>query len=76
MLQFNDGKHHDVYGPDTLQVMGAAFDAAVQALPRELQDRERARTRLALLILRHADRGEPATHLSSLSLLDFLRTIQ
>ena len=46
MLQFSDGKHHDVYGPDTLQVMGAAFDAAVQALPRELQDRERARTRL------------------------------
>jgi hypothetical protein len=75
MLPFSDGKHHDVYGPDTLQVMGAAFDAAVQAL-RELQDRERARTRLALLILRHADRGEPATHLSSLSLLDFLRTIQ
>ena len=76
MLPFSDGKHHDVYGPDTLQVMGAAFDAAVQALPRELQHRERARTRLALLILRHADRGEPATHPSSLSLLDFLRTIQ
>ena len=33
MLPFSDGKHHDVYGPDTLQVMGAAFDAAVQALP-------------------------------------------
>jgi hypothetical protein len=74
MLQFSDGKH--VYDPDTLRVMGTAFDDAVQALPRQFQDHERARTRLALLILRHADRGEPATHLGSLALLDLLRTIQ
>ena len=31
MLPFNDGKHA-VYGPDTLQVMGAEFDGAVQLL--------------------------------------------
>jgi hypothetical protein len=33
MLPFSDGKH-DVYGPDTLEVMGTAFDtAAANATP-------------------------------------------
>jgi hypothetical protein len=32
MLPFNNGKN-DVYGPDTLKVMGAAFDTAVQSIP-------------------------------------------
>ena len=59
MLPISDGKR-DVYGPDTLQVMGAAFDAAVQLLPPNLKDHERTRRRLALLILHHTDRGEPA----------------
>jgi hypothetical protein len=75
MLPFSDGKH-DVYGPDTLEVMCAAFDTAVQLLPPNLQDHERARRKLALLILRHMDRGEPARDLGNLALLDFLTATQ
>jgi len=75
MLPFSDGKH-DVYGPDTLEVMGTAFDTAVQLLPPNLQDHERARRRLALLILRHMDRGEPEGDIVNLALLDFLRVTQ
>ena len=41
----SDGKR-DVYGLDTLQVMGAAFDTAVQLLPPNLKDHERTRRRL------------------------------
>ena len=41
MLPFNNGKN-DVYGPDTLKVMGAAFDAAVQSIPPHLQNHDRA----------------------------------
>ena len=60
MLPISDGKR-DVYGLDTLQVMGAAFDTAVQLLPPpNLKDHERTRRKLALLILHHTDRGEPA----------------
>jgi hypothetical protein len=43
---------HGVYDPDTLKAMGAAFDTAVQSIPPHLQDHERARRRLALLIVR------------------------
>lgn len=46
MLPFSDGQHN-VYGPDTLEVMCAAYDPAVQLLPPNLQDHERARRRLA-----------------------------
>ena len=48
MLQFNGGKY-DVYGPDALEVMGAAFDTALELLPADLQSHERARRKLALL---------------------------
>jgi hypothetical protein len=77
MLPFNNGKN-DVYGPDTLKVMGAAFDTAVQSIPPHLQNHDRARRKLALLILRHMEtRGEPdATHLGTLALLEFLRATQ
>ena len=59
MLPFADGKR-DVYGPDALQVICTEFDAAVQLLPPNLKEHERARRRLALLILQQMDRGEPA----------------
>jgi hypothetical protein len=75
MLPISDGKR-DVYGPDTLQVMGAAFDTAVQLLPANLKGNERTRRRLALLILQHTDRGEPVGDLGNLALLDFLRATQ
>jgi hypothetical protein len=54
--------------------MGAAFDAACQSFPPDLKDHEGLRRKLALLILRHMDRGErDATRLSDLALLDFMR---
>ena len=65
-----------VYSPDTLQVMGAAFDTALLSLPPNLQDHEGARRKLALIILRHADRGEPDADLGTLALLDFKRASQ
>ena len=65
---------HEVYGPDTLKAMGAAFDTAVQSI--HLQDHERARRRLALLIVRHMESGEPDANLGTVALLDFLRATQ
>jgi hypothetical protein len=69
---------HGVYDPDTLKAMGAAFDTAVQSIPPHLQNHDRARRKLALLILRHMEtRAEPdATHLGTLALLEFLRATQ
>jgi hypothetical protein len=61
---------HGVYDPDTLKAMGAAFDTAVHP---HLQDHERARRRLALLIVRRMDSGEPDANLGTVALLDFLR---
>ena len=72
MPPFSDVKY--VYDPETLKTMGAAFDTAWQSFPTELKDHEGARRKLALLILRHMDRGErDATRLSDLALLDFMR---
>jgi hypothetical protein len=67
---------HGVYDPDTLKAMGAAFDTAVQSIPPHLQDHERARRRLALLIVRHMESGEPDANLGTVALLDFLRATQ
>jgi hypothetical protein len=54
--------------------MGAAFDTAWQSFPPNLKDHEGARRKLALLILRHMDRGEcDTTRLSDRALLDFMR---
>ena len=38
MTPFSDVK--DVYDPETLTMMGAAFDAACQAFPPDLKDHE------------------------------------
>jgi len=67
---------HGVYDPDTLKAMGAAFDTAVQSIPPHLQDHERARRRVALLIVRRMDSGGPGANLGTVALLDFLRTTQ
>jgi hypothetical protein len=61
---------------DTLKAMGAAFDTAVQSIPPHLQDYERARRKLALLIIRHMESGEPDANLGTVALLDFLRATQ
>ena len=74
MSPFSDVKY--VYDPETLTTMGAAFDTACQAVPPDLKDHEGVRRKLALLILRHMDRGErDATRLSDLALLDFMRPL-
>ena len=67
---------HGVYDPDTLKAMGAAFDTAVHLIPPHLQDHERVRRRLALLIVRRMDSGEPDPNLGTVALLDFLRATQ
>ena len=72
MPPFSDVKY--VYDPETLTTMGAAFDTAWQSFSPDLKNHEGARRKLALLILRHMDRGErDATRLSDLALLDFMR---
>ena len=65
-----------VYDPEALRMMGAAFDSVCEAFPTDMKDHEAARRKLALLILRHAERGErDATRLSELALLDFMRPL-
>ena len=72
MPSFSNVKY--VYDPETLKMMGAAFDTAWQSFSPDLKTHEGARGKLALLILRHMDRGErDATRLSDLALLDFMR---
>ena len=74
MPPFGDVKY--VYDPEALKTMGAAFDTVCRAFPPDLRDHEGARRRLALVIIRHMDRGErDATRLSELALLDFMRPL-
>jgi hypothetical protein len=46
-----------VYGPDTLKIMTTAFDNAHKCLPANFRKNDQARRKLALLILRHIERG-------------------
>jgi hypothetical protein len=63
-----------VYGPDTLNIMTTAFDNAHKCLPETFRDNERARQKLALLIIRHIEHGEDdPERLADLAALDFLR---
>jgi hypothetical protein len=65
-----------VYDPEALKMMSAAFDNVYEAFPADMKDHEGARRKLALLILRHVDRGErDAERLSELALLDFMRPL-
>jgi len=74
MPSFSDVKY--VYDPEALKTMGAAFDTVCQSFPPDLKHHEGARRRLALVIIRHMDRGErDATRLSELALLDFMRPL-
>ena len=63
-----------VYGPDTLKIITVAFDDAHECLPAEFQKDDHAKRKLALLILRHMDRGErDPVRLAETAVLDFLR---
>ena len=55
MPPFSDVRY--VYDAETLKMMGAAFDTAWQSFSPDLKNHEGARRKLALLILRHMDRG-------------------
>ena len=45
-----------VYSPETIGVMTAAFERVCQFIPKSL-DGDKPRRQLALIILRHVDRG-------------------
>ncbi len=71
MLPFSDVIR--IYDPDVLNVMTAALDQASQCLPADVKDSERARRRLALLVIRHVDRGEhDPSRISDLVVTEFL----
>jgi hypothetical protein len=54
--------------------MAAAFDNAHECLPAKFKENDRARHKLALLIMRHMERGEhDPTSLATLAVLDLLR---
>jgi hypothetical protein len=62
------------YGPDKLRIMTAAFDNAHECLPRNLRENEHARHKLALLIMRHMERGQrDPSSLATVAMLDLLR---
>jgi hypothetical protein len=63
-----------VYGPDTLKIMTTAFDNAHKCFPANFRKNDQARRKLALLILRHIERGEHDPEcLADSAVLDFLR---
>jgi hypothetical protein len=63
-----------VYNPDMLKIMTTAFDNAHQCLPVKFRENDRARRRLALLIIRHMERGErDPISLADVAVLDFFR---
>jgi hypothetical protein len=63
-----------VYGPDSLKIMTTAFDNAHGCLPTQFRGDDRARRKLALLVIRHMERGERnPVSLADLAMLDFLR---
>jgi hypothetical protein len=63
-----------VYSPDSLKTMAAAFDNAHKSLPVKFQGNDRAKHKLALLVLRHIERGEhDPVRLANSAVLDFLR---
>jgi hypothetical protein len=46
------------YGPETFSVMTAAFDRACQCVTEQMNGSDDVKKTLALIILRHGDRGE------------------
>jgi hypothetical protein len=46
------------YSPETIAVMTAAFERVCQSLSERMKGNDELKQSLALIILRHADRGE------------------
>jgi len=47
-----------IYSPDTVAVMTAAFDRVCQSVSQRINGNDDVKQTLALIILRHVDRGE------------------
>jgi hypothetical protein len=63
-----------VYQPEDLRAMGAAYDMACATLPSVFRSNERARLKLATLIIRAINRGvRDLDYLADVAILDFLR---
>ena len=70
----SEGVYKIVYEPETLQMMGAAFDRAWRFLSPKVAASEMNRRKLALRIILHVDGGENhQTRLAALAITDFLR---
>ena len=68
------GHVKQMYDPSDLKVMAAAYDKARSFLPQKIKANDRAERRLALLIMRHVNRGEnDPERLAVSAVLDFLR---
>ena len=48
------------YGPEAIAVMTAAFDRVCRSVSKGMTSNDDAKKSLALIILRHVDRGERA----------------
>ena len=63
-----------VYQPEDLRAMGAAYDMACATLPSVFRNNERARLKLATVIIRAINRGvRDLDYLADVAILDFLR---
>ena len=49
------------YSPETVSVMSAAFDRVCQSVSKQMNGSDDIKKTLALIILRHIDRGERNT---------------
>ena len=63
-----------VYQPEDLRVMGTAYDKVCKTLPSVFRNSERARLRVATLVMRAVNRGvRDSDYLANMVMLDFLR---
>ncbi len=70
MLAFHNAR---MYDPDALKTMTTALDQACRSLLAGFKDSERARRRLAFLVIRHVDDGEvDPSRISDSVVIEFL----
>jgi len=63
-----------VYQPEDLRVMGAAYDSVCKTPPSIFRNSERARLKVATLVMRAVNRGaRDLDYLANMVMLDFLR---
>jgi hypothetical protein len=63
------------YSPEIVAVMGAAFDRVCQSISKRINDSADVKKTLALIIIRHVDRGErDAERLAEIALREWTGT--